>query len=184
MWQIIKNFPNYAVSTDGQVKGIERDLIRKDGRNRHYSERILKPLAVIGGYVNVELKNENKKRKHCLIHRLVAEAFIPNPNNKPQVNHKNGIKTDNRVENLEWATNNENIQHAYKLGLIDTKKLSSSSTQKKGVELIKNDIVVKRFCSMTQAGKELGTTKGYIRWVCKKSKSHKYKNYTLKLIGD
>jgi hypothetical protein len=76
----------------------------------------LKPLLVGGGYHQVILyHNGSKQNKY--IHRLVAECFIPNPNNHPEVNHMNGIKTDNRVENLEWVTSGENKKHAFLLGL-------------------------------------------------------------------
>lgn len=73
------------------------------------------------GYMRFELsKTENSKkiRKVVSVHRLVAEVFIPNPKNKPFINHINGIKTDNRVENLEWCTAKENTQHALKTGLM------------------------------------------------------------------
>ena len=69
------------------------------------------------GYCYIQLW-KNNKGKSLKIHRLVAQSFIPNPNNKPHVNHKNGIKTDNRVENLEWCTRSENMIHAYSNGLL------------------------------------------------------------------
>lgn len=76
---------------------------------------ILKPQS-FGGYLCIELKKGDQE-KNFKIHRLVAEAFIPNPEGKPFVNHINGIKTDNRAENLEWTTHSENVQHAYDTGL-------------------------------------------------------------------
>ena len=68
------------------------------------------------GYLMVTLC-KNGKTKSYYVHRLIAEAYIPNPDNKPQVNHKNGNKTDNRIENLEWVTISENRQHAFDIGL-------------------------------------------------------------------
>lgn len=74
---------------------------------------IMKPFTDKSGYHRVKLLG-----KTCKVHRLVATVFIPNPENKPTVNHINGIKTDNRVENLEWTTFSENTQHAYDSGLM------------------------------------------------------------------
>lgn len=80
-------------------------------------EKILKTNMIRKGYLQVKLCNQAEKS--LLVHRLVAEAFIPNVENKEQINHINGIKTDNRIENLEWVTGKDNIQHAMKTGLID-----------------------------------------------------------------
>ena len=71
------------------------------------------------GYMSLELRMSDTNKRH-LVHRLIAEAFISNPDNKPIVNHINGIKTDNRIENLEWCTQSENIRHAIDTGLRGT----------------------------------------------------------------
>ncbi len=78
--------------------------------------RIMKQHIRKNGYCEIGLSRD-KKRKTYLVHRIVAKAFIPNPNNLPEVNHKNGIKTDNNVNNLEWVTSSQNQIHAIKNGL-------------------------------------------------------------------
>ncbi|MDJ0690372.1 MAG: NUMOD4 domain-containing protein [Xenococcaceae cyanobacterium MO_188.B32] len=101
-WSHIVNFPDYQVSNHGRVKNQKTGRILKTHSNH--------------GYLRVGLY-EGKIRKYKLVHRLVAEAFIPNPENKPAVNHINGCKTDNNVSNLEWVSASENMSHAHRNGL-------------------------------------------------------------------
>lgn len=102
IWKIIQGYPNYQISNMGNVKSLNYNNTGK--------EKILKLDKHRKGYLQVQLRN-NKIVKHYLIHRLVAEAFIPNPQNLPQVNHKNEIKTDNRVSNLEFCDVLYNINY-------------------------------------------------------------------------
>ena len=81
-----------------------------------YKDGYLKTVVTEKGYLKVELRLANQRRK-IGIHRLVAEAFLPNPGNLPEVNHKDGDKTNNHVTNLEWCTHSENMKHAYLTGL-------------------------------------------------------------------
>lgn len=97
----IPNYPNYYVDWHGNVYSTNY-------KHKGITEKL--KLLESKGYYHIALW-DNGKSKQFLVHRLVAEAFIPNPKNKPEINHKNGIKTDNRVENLEWVTRSENERH-------------------------------------------------------------------------
>ena len=103
-WKIIKDYPNYLISSMGNVKRLNYRHTRK--------EQILKSGFNSRGYLNVSLVNK-KGKNNFLIHRLVAEAYIPNPTPKlrKQIDHINGDKTDNRVENLRWVTALENCNN-------------------------------------------------------------------------
>jgi hypothetical protein len=112
-WKDIAGYEGfYQVSNIGRVKTTERT----DSLGRKVSENIKKPNLNINGYYQVTLY-KNGHRKSCYIHRLVATAFIPNNDNALQVNHIDGVKTNNSARNLEWTTPSENSQHAYDTGL-------------------------------------------------------------------
>ena len=97
----------YQVSNQGRVKSLER----KNSHGRTVKERILKGTPDKDGYLKIGLYGSTGKQKWFQVHRLVGEAFIQNPDEKPQINHINEIKTDNRACNLEWCTCKQNINH-------------------------------------------------------------------------
>ncbi len=117
IWEPVKGYEGYyEVSLNGIVKGIDRIIVSKKGLTRRKGHT-LKTKVNNYGYIQVNLSKEGKTTT-TFIHILLAKAFIPNPLNKSEVNHINGIKTDNRIENLEWVTHSENMLHAYKMGLL------------------------------------------------------------------
>ena len=104
------------VTNDGDILTTKKDKIRINGRKDNRKGRKLKPATDKDGYLRITLTNNNK-RKSYYVHRLVARTYLKDYDEKLQVNHKNGIKTDNQVDNLEMVTLQENIKHSIETGL-------------------------------------------------------------------
>ena len=100
----IKDYSDYLITLDGKVFSM-------------ITMKFLKPNNTMTGYLSAQLYDKKGGNRRRLIHRLVAEAYLPNPENKEQVNHINGIKSDNCLLNLEWNTSSENNKHAFRTGI-------------------------------------------------------------------
>jgi len=117
VWKDIKDYiGSYQVSDKGNVRSLDRVIATSNGKKYNEKGAIKSQRLNSDGYPRVTL-SKNSKKKNYRVYRLVADAFIPNAFNKPQINHKNGIKTDNTVGNLEWCTAQENIKHSNETGL-------------------------------------------------------------------
>lgn len=104
IWKDIKGYEGfYQVSNMGRVRSLDRIVVTKNSKTLNYKSELKKPSKDKDGYLIVVLYKD-KERKTCRVHRLVAEHFIPNPNNYPQVNHKDETRDNNNVDNLEWCT--------------------------------------------------------------------------------
>ena len=116
VWKDIEGYEGvYQVSSKGQVRSVDRDITQqKDGTvfTRRMKGRVLKTQLINSGYELVNLSKGNIRDART-VHRLVARAFIPMEEDRKDVNHKDGVKTNNCVSNLEWVTRSENIQHAH-----------------------------------------------------------------------
>jgi len=120
-WKAVKDFEDrYWISSHGNVLSVKR-------------KRTLKPRIRLG-YAKVIL-NKKGKRTDIQVHRLVAQAFIPNLEGKPEVNHLDGNKINNRVANLEWCTRSENLKHAFRIGLRDQKGGKHPSAKLNGFQV-------------------------------------------------
>lgn len=106
------------VDSNGDIRTLKHTKVRSNGRVDNRNGRVLKQKINKYGYGEVTLSSDGK-RKTYLAHRLVAAAFIPNPENKQTINHKDGNKLNNHANNLEWATQKENQQHKWQYGLAN-----------------------------------------------------------------
>lgn len=149
IWKDIKGYEGlYQASNLGRIKSL---------RNYHQTGRILKTFKRPNGYLIVTLCNRGKQTTKS-VHRLVAETFIEKESNKDQVNHKNGNKEDNRVDNLEWCTCKENINHAWENGLSKVTKGMREHCKAYNIKINqynKDMGIIKQWESASQAGREL-----------------------------
>ena len=125
VWKDINGFSNYQISNYGRVKSKSRYVnVGIKNVNKFYKqEKIINQYYNGRGYMQVTIYNDIGKPKTIKVHRLVARAFIENKNNLPQVNHKDGNKLNNCIDNLEWITHKENIRHSYRTGLHNIEKM-------------------------------------------------------------
>lgn len=170
VWKDIAGYEGlYQISNLLRIKSLERFFeVTRCGRVNKIcqKEKILKCTPNGGGYYYVGLYKDNKKTT-LRLHRLIAKAFIPNPNNKPHINHINGIKTDNRIENLEWVTHSENIQHAYNTGLKTAPKGDKSATSKSVSQFTKEGVFIASYGSALEAMRITGISNCHISAVIK-----------------
>lgn len=116
----IKDFTGYYVSDDGK----NYSTLQQGCRNRYDLSKRVAPREVAertlpNGYARVYIRRDStNKREDVYVHRMVAEYFVPNPDNKPVVNHKNCVRNDNRADNLEWVTIEENVEYALQYGAM------------------------------------------------------------------
>ena len=142
-WKDIKGYEGlYMVSDQGRVRSLPRATTKG---------RILKPIKLRDGYLYVVL-SKNGKHKRMAIHRLVALVFISNPDNKPQVNHKSEVKTQNNVENLEWVTPSENINYGTR-NERDSKNKINGKGSKQVIQTTLDNTIIKIWPSASEAGR-------------------------------
>ena len=160
-WKDIKGYEGlYQISNYGNLRGLDRYITENNtNKKRHIKSKIIKPVVNNSGYHEVCLRNKNKEKKHHRIHRLVAEAFIPNPNNLPIINHKDKNKINNNVRNLEWCTYKYNNNY----------KKTTKPCWYKGVKVNQYDKdmnYIKTYNSMYEIERKYNVTRTSIRYCC------------------
>ncbi len=162
IWLPIKNYENcYEVSNYGRIKSLDRI----SWQGVHFKGKILKGTITFDGYKTVNL-TKNGQGKRLSVHRLVAQTFIPNPNNLRDVNHKNFDRIDNRVENLQWMSSEENIKYSIKNGrcshLTGGNMHSRSKLTKEQVDKIRKEYLENELLTHLKLSKKYNLSKSAI----------------------
>lgn len=145
-WRIVDEYDHYEVNKKGEI----RHRVRK---------QVLKPRLNPGGYAYVSF-NIRGHRKNFAIHRIVAKAFIPNPNDYPEINHKDYNRANNCVDNLEWVNSSQNKQHMF------LKEENKNCRGKEVEQYTKTGEYIRTFASLSVAAKEMGCTVGALSNCC------------------
>ena len=177
IWKDIKGYEGvYQVSNLGNVKSVERFVKHSCGGNKVVKEKILKT-GKRAGYYSVLLSKEGVHKNFC-VHRLVAEAFLDNPNNLPCVNHKDENKTNNYVDNLEWCTSEYNQSYGTK-GKRVSIKMTNGKLSKPILQYDLDGNFIKEWISGMEIQRQLGFSRGNISNCClgryKQSNGYKWK---------
>lgn len=177
VWKDIKGYEGlYQVSNLGRIKSLSRYVDVREGVKIHINERVKPHYINKKGYCQIGLCKDGI-RKGFLVHRLVADAFIQNPQNKRTVNHINCDKSDNRIENLEWATYSENIRHAFSNNLIDNSH-SYDERKKPIVQLDKESgELLNTYDSIGSAMRSIGKNTKNVIINCCKGRGHSAYGY-------
>lgn len=167
IWKSISGYEGlYEVSNYGKIRSLNRVLNRKDGVKTSIKGKILTYNICRKGYYRSKLcKGDGGKYK--TIHRLVAIEFIPNPKKLPQINHIDGDKSNNNVENLEWCTNKYNMEHAIENGLT-----RFNNTSKPVSQYTMEGVLIKTYPSGLQAERETGIYTSGISMCCRGYYTH------------
>ena len=175
----------YQASDLGRIKSLDRKTIYPDGSVRFYKGKVLRTFLDYYGYPMVDLV-AGARRERFKVHRLVALVFIANPEHKPQVNHKNGIRNDSRACNLEWCTQSENIKHSFRV--LGRKAISKPGHEnhrsRKILQFDKSGKLLKSWLCMNYALESLGKLgQGSITEVCQGKAKTAY-GYIWKYVTD
>lgn len=166
IWKKIDNCDNYEISSLGRVRSIDSTVIRSNGRPMTVVGKILSTHKSVKGYVNISLYDNNKKHHRYQVHRLVANAFIPNPDNLPQVNHKDEDKENNNVDNLEWCTLNYNINYGNRKARLSNSNRNNPKLSRIILQYDKDMNLVKEWASMNEIKRVLNYSIGSIYNCC------------------
>lgn len=165
-WKDIPGYEGYyQASTLGRIRSVERSVRHSEGVLRVRKSQI-RLGSMREGYHVISL-SKNQVITGFYVHRLIALTFIPNPDNKPQVNHINSVRDDNRVENLEWATNSENQKHAFKHGFQRGRRNEEDKRSKPVIQKTLNGEFIAEYPSINEAFRIAGGQIGNISRCCR-----------------